>query len=195
MKKIVLLGIVLALFSVGLNGQTGGILSVEVTTATVSTTATDATQTRVDPRGGRHGSGRSYAPQNIIAIWVEDNNGKFVKTLLINARRYTDYLTAWVNATSSAGSTYNSVDAVTGATNMTHGVRVCTWDGTDFNGNLVADGSYVVKMELTEANSTGNSAAFPIIKGESTFSSNPDPNTNFSDITLKWEPNISTISK
>jgi hypothetical protein len=193
MKKIIFLGIVFALFSLGLNGQTGGVLSVKVTTVSATTTAT--AQTRVDPRGGGHGGNRSYAPQNILAIWVEDSNGKFVKTLLVNARRYTNYLTSWRSVTSSAGITYNAVDAITGATNMNHGVRICTWDGTDFSGKLVADGTYVVKMELTETNSTGNSIALPITKGENTFASNPSSNTNFSNIALKWEPNVSTLSK
>jgi len=193
MKKIIFLGIVFALFSLGLNGQTGGVLSVKVTTVSSTTTAT--AQTRVDPRGGGHGGNRSYAPQNILAIWVEDSNGKFVKTLLVNARRYTNYLTSWRSVTSSAGITYNAVDAITGATNMNHGVRICTWDGTDFSGKLVADGTYVVKMELTETNSTGNSIALPITKGENTFASNPSSNTNFSNIALKWEPNVSTLSK
>ena len=161
---------------------------------TVSATGTTTTNAQFDPRGGGRGGSRSYAPQNILAIWVEDTNGKFVKTLLVNSRRYTNYLTSWRSVTSSAGSTFNSVDAVTGATNYNHGVRTCTWDGTDFTGKIVTDGSYVVRMELTESNSPGNSVSFPITKGESTFASNPGSHTNFSAVTLKWEPNLSSTN-
>ncbi len=191
MKKIILAGIVFTLFSVGIYGQTGGVLSVKVTT--VSGTATSTAQTRVDPRGSGRGGNRSYAPQNIMAIWIEDSNGKFVKTLLVNSRRYTDYLSSWKTVTSAAGSTFNAVDAVTGATNMDHGVRTCTWDGTDINGKIVADGSYFVKMELTETNSTGNSVSFPFTKGKSSFSVDPGSSANFTDVSLTWEPDVSSI--
>jgi len=44
--------------------QTNGTLAVSVTTSS---------------------TGGNYAPRNIVAIWVEDNSGKFVKTLLAYA--------------------------------------------------------------------------------------------------------------
>ena len=191
MKKLIFTILVFALLLTALSGQTRGILSVKVTT--VSSTAAANATTRTDPRGGGRGGNRSYAPQNILAIWIEDSNGKFVKTLLVNSRRYTDYLSSWKSVTNAAGSTFNAVDAVTGATNMNHGIRTCTWDGTDVNGKLVADGSYVVRMELTETNSTGNSVSFPVTKGNSSFSGNPGSSANFTEVSLSWEPDVSRI--
>ena len=192
MKKGVLLIIVLAVFSMKIGAQTKGTLTVNVTTQTAAITATPGS-TGSGPTGGR-GVSRSYAPQNILAIWVEDSNGKFVKTLLVNARRYNYYLTAWQSVTSAAESRFNSVDAITGATNMNHGTRSCTWDGTDFNGKLVADGTYKVCMELTESNSTGNSASFLITKGNKPSELKPEPKSNFTSISLKWNPTVSTTS-
>ena len=33
-------------------------------------------------------AGGNYAPRNIVAVWVEDSNGVFVKTLLAYANTY-----------------------------------------------------------------------------------------------------------
>jgi len=175
-----------------IGAQTKGTLTVNVTTQTAAITTTPGSSAS-GPTGGR-GASRSYAPQNILAIWVEDSNGKFVKTLLVNARRYNYYLTAWQSVTSAAESRFNSVDAITGATNMSHGTRSCTWDGTDFNGKLVADGTYKLCMELTESNSTGNSASFLITKGNKPSELKPEPKSNFTSISLKWNPTVSTTS-
>lgn len=193
MGRKLLLVIVLVAFSMNIGAQTKGTLTVNVTTQTVPVIATPSSANN-GPTGGR-GVSRSYAPQNILAIWVEDSNGKFVKTLLVNARRYNFYLTAWQSVTSAAESRFNSVDAITGATNMNHGTRSCTWDGTDYNGKLVADGTYKVCMELTESNSTGNSTSFTITKGSKPVELKPESNTNFTAITLKWNPTVPTTSR
>lgn len=47
-----------------IQAQTSGTLSVSVTTSS---------------------AGGNYTPRNILAIWVEDSSGKFVKTLLVYA--------------------------------------------------------------------------------------------------------------
>lgn len=174
-------------------GQTKGVLTVNVTTQSAAST----TSGNMGPSsfGGGHGAGRSYAPNNILAVWIEDNSGKFVKTLLVNAQRYAMYLTSWKTSTSTSGTAYNRVDAVTGATNRYHGTRTCIWDGTDFNGKIVPDGTYRVRMELTEANATGNNSSFTFTKGKSADIQAPADKTNFSAISLKWEPGTSTISK
>ena len=107
------------LFSSLLSAQTNGTLSVSVTTSS---------------------TGGSYAPRNILAIWIEDNSGKFVKTLLAYADKRKQHLNTWETSTTTAGSVYNSIDAITGATQSSHGTRVCSWNGTDYNKNAVADG-------------------------------------------------------
>lgn len=186
-------GIFIFLFFIGIStlvrAQTKGVLTVSVRTKSVAST-------NIQPNfSGGHGGGRSYAPENILAIWVEDNTGKFVKTLIINAARYKTFLTSWKNSTSAVGSAFNSVDALTGATNPNHGIRTSIWNGTDFTGKLVPDGIYRVCMELTETNSTGNFVYYTITKGKTADVQKPADMTSFSEILLKWEPGTSSITK
>jgi hypothetical protein len=55
------------------------------------------------------------SPKNILAIWVEDISGKFVKTLLLRADQRKQWLLTW-NIKSGG----NTVDAITGATLSSH---------------------------------------------------------------------------
>ena len=149
------------------DASTPGILSVTVTTSATS--------------------GGSYIPRNVEAIWIEDSSGRFVKSLLVYAAARISELTNW--NTASAG---NKVDALTGATQSTHGVRTCTWNGTNVLGVVVADGTYTVKMELTDKNSTGNVGTFTFVKGTSSQTQTPAAVPSFSALTLKWTPSIGT---
>ena len=132
-------------------------------------------------------SGAQYSPRNVEAIWVVDNTGKFVKSLLVYAQARISELTNW--NTSSAG---NKVDAVTGATQASHGVRTCSWNGTNVSGVVVADGTYTLKMELTDKNSTGNVGTFTFVKGPTSQTQTPAAVPSFSAITIKWTPSVGT---
>lgn len=105
-----------------------------------------------------------FAPNNIVAVWIETPNGTFVRTLAQWAATRKQYLLAW--NTSSKG---NNVDAVTGATFTAHGTRTVSWDLRDANKTMVANGNYVVKMELADRNATStaqnNEAAFTFAVG------------------------------
>lgn len=133
-------------------------------------------------------TGGNFKPRNVVAIWVEDNSGEFVKTLLAYANKRKGYLTHWKETTTNAGSAYNTTDAVSGATQSSHGTRECSWDGTNFQGDSVADGSYKICMELTDKNSTGNYSTFEIIKDTETKSLTPDDVPSFSNIQIEWLP-------
>lgn len=187
--------IVVAIFALGVvaNAQTKGSMRITVTTSTVVGGVATSTQSQ-DFKGG-HGGNRSWAPENCLAMWIEDGNGKFIKTVKINASRYQIYLTSWKKSTSAAGTTFNKVDAVTGATNLNHGLRTALWDGTDFNGKIVPDGTYKVCMEFTETNSTGYYASYTMNKGKTADVQTPASKPGFSAISLKWEPGASAISK
>jgi len=139
-------------------------------------------------------SGGPYKPKNIVAIWIEDGSGNFVKTLLAYAEERKKHLTAWKASTTAAGSPYNRVDAVTGATRNSHSEQVCTWNGKNFNQTLVADGEYKVKMELTDRNGTGNSAVFSFTKGSNPQTITPTNVPSFSNIGIVWTP-ITTETK
>lgn len=156
-----------------LNAQTNGTLSVSVATSS---------------------TGGTYAPRNVLAIWIEDSSGKFVKTLLAYAGTRKVHLNTWETSTTAAGSVYNTVDAISGSTQSTHGTRTCQWNGTDFSGKLMADGSYKVRMELTDKNATGNVASFTIAKGPTNQKYTPIDVPSFSSVTINWTATVTGIN-
>lgn len=94
--------------------------------------------------------GGPYAPRNVVAIWIEDANGTFVKTIGRWANARTSRLVAWV---AKAGS--GDVDAVSGATRQDHTQRVtATWDLKNKAGTEVPDGTYTIRMELADSNAS-----------------------------------------
>jgi hypothetical protein len=133
-------------------------------------------------------AGGNYAPRNIVAIWVEDVSGNFLKTLLAYAQNRRTHLNTWQATTAEAGTEFNTVDAITGPTRNSHGSRVCRWDGTDFNGQLLPDGTYYLWMELTDKNATGNFSAFEFTKSDILDLRTPDDQPSFGSITITWEP-------
>lgn len=139
-------------------------------------------------------AGGNYKPRNIIAIWIENSDNQFVKTLLAYANKRKTHLNTWQASTEAAGSGYNTVDAITGATVSSHGTRNCSWDGTDFNGNTLPDGDYKVWMELTDKNSTGNYSSFSFTKGDDQQQLNPGDEPSFSAINILWTPDTSPIT-
>jgi hypothetical protein len=103
-----------------------------------------------------------YAPRNVGAVWITDDQNVFVKTLEKWAVKRAKYLVKWKAATGG-----NTVDAVTGATRSKHAAHSLAWDGTDVDGNLVPDGTYRVYMEFTEKNGAGPSTSIEVVKGSS----------------------------
>lgn len=130
-------------------------------------------------------AGGNYAPRNVFVIWIEDASGNFVKTLSAYADRRIQYLYKWSASTSAKSSSYNRVDAVTGATRGSHGTRTGSWNGTDYNKNLVADGTYYVCMELTDKHAQGNYSRFAFTKGADNKVT-PANATGFSNISIQW---------
>lgn len=156
---------ILVMTGIQLSAQTSGKLDVTVTTSS---------------------AGGNYAPRNIVAIWIEDASGNFVKTLLAYADKRIKHLNNWETTTNLKGTMYNRTDAITGATKSSHAARTCSWDGTDYNSNLVADGKFFICMELTDKNSTGNYSKFEFEKGADNSVTPPNV-PSFSSINIAWE--------
>lgn len=173
MKMFFLILVIFIFCVIQLQAQTSGILSVSVTTSS---------------------TGGNYAPRNIVAIWLEDTSGKFVKTLLAYAATRKQHLNTWETSTTTAGSIYNVVDALTGATQNSHGTRTCSWSGTDYTQKLVADGDYKLRMELTDKNGTGNIASFTFTKGPNAQKLTPANVPSFTAISLNWATTVTGIS-
>ena len=121
------------------------------------------------------------SPKNIVAIWIEDSAGKFIKTRLLQADRRKQWLLTWNEK--SGGST---VDAVTGATLSSHQSHTITWDCTDESGTPVGDGDYKVVVEFTEEHAQGPMTSVSFTKGPVSQSINPDNQTNFVDMALEY---------
>ncbi len=120
-------------------------------------------------------AGGNYAPRNVVAVWVEDAQGNFVKTIGRWAATRRQYLLAWV---AKAGA--NDVDAVTSATRQDHATPIqATWNLQNKAGQTVPDGTYTIRMELADRDSTttaqNNEGTFTFVK-----SANPQVQSNLS---------------
>jgi len=127
-------------------------------------------------------------------VWIEDASGNFVKTLTANAEKRIQYLYKWAASTTAKNSLYNRVDAVTGATLSSHGMRTGKWNGTDYNKNLVADGTYFLCFELTDKHAQGNYSRFAFTKGADNKIT-PANTTGFSNITVQWTATSTTAAE
>jgi hypothetical protein len=173
MRKRLTLLLMACFYASLISAQTNGTLTVSVATGS---------------------TGGTYAPRNILAIWVEDSSGKFVKTLLAYADKRKQHLNTWETSTTTAGSMYNSVDAITGATQSSHGTRTCSWNGTNYSKTLVPDGDYKLRMELTDKNGTGNTASFTFTKGPNAQKLTPaDVLPSFKTVSLNWKSSVTAI--
>ncbi len=172
MKKILLILLAFCFSASFINSQTIGKLDVAVTTSS---------------------TGGNFSPRNIVAIWIEDNSGKFVKTLLAYADKRKTYLNTWEASTTTAGSAFNTTDAVSGATQNSHATRTCSWNSTDYSGNQVADGDYKVRMELTDKNATGNIATYSFTKGTTAQKLAPTDVPSFSSVAVNWTTTVTRI--
>lgn len=168
-QVVVLILMALNLLHAGKSGaQTSGTLTFSVTTT--------------EPAGG-------YTGKHVLAVWLKDASGNFIKTKIKYASVRQQYLNAWV---SNSGT--NVVDAVTGATLTAHGTRTFTWDGTSTSSSPVADGVYSVWMQMADANTNGATAYVPFTKGTSGVTLSPTDNGNFTNMSLKWSPVITSVS-
>lgn len=129
--------------------------------------------------------GGEYAEKNIGAIWVENSQNQFVKTLEVWARKRIKHLIKW-----NAASGGNVVDAVTGATMRAHTTHNLTWNCTDINGSVVPNGTYRVFVEFTEDDSNnsgkppGKWTSVEFTKGSSPLNITPADETFFRDMEL-----------
>jgi len=168
MKKIILLiSAILFLGTMNQYGQnTPGALSFSVTTIS---------------------NGASFSPKHVLAIWIEDGSGNFVKTLNLNANKRKQYLYTWNDKSSG-----DVTDAVTGSTLSSHTSHEATWDGTNTSGATVADGDYQVQVEYTSEHAQGPMTTVQFTKSASGFSVTPNDATYFSEMDLQFIPESTT---
>ena len=167
MNRLLLLSISL-IFSVAVFAQTAGQMSFTVTTSN---------------------AGGNYAPKNIVAVWVTDNSGNFIKTIYAYTGAWKIHLNTW-----EAASSFNVTDATTGATYTSHSTRSYTWNGKNTSGSIVPDGTYKLWIELTDKNATGRFTSISFVKGTSSQSLTPANVPSFSSMSLSWTPDLTAVS-
>ncbi len=91
-----------------------------------------------------------YFPRNILAAWIEDDTGGFVRTLMRYAQRRVANLRAWNAVAQDVGFIDSMPDVITGATRTSHSTLTATWNLTDIEGNPVPYGTYTIRLELTD---------------------------------------------
>lgn len=124
-------------------------------------------------------------------VWVEDQAGTFVKTIGRWSAVRTQHLVAWV-AKAGAG----DADAVSGATRSDHTARLTVqWDLKNKSGATVPDGTYTIRMELTDSNATSptqnHEAMFTLTKGATAQVQTGLANNGFTSVDIDYQPAVS----
>jgi hypothetical protein len=133
-----------------------------------------------------------YAPANLVAVWVEDDQGTFVRTIDRKSAGFTLYLRAWAAASGGIGA---DTDAVSGATRLNQeGTIEATWNFRDKSGNEAPDGTYTLRMELADENAIGpdnnNQGSFTFVKGEVEEIQGPLTDGGFENVSINSQPGV-----
>lgn len=131
----------------------------------------------------------SYGTKHVVAIWIENSSGAFIKTKLEDASNKTiDHLATWTSKSNS-----NVVDAVTGSTLTSYNPITVTWDGTDVSKTIVPDGDYKIWIEMAWDNSKTTAktvTSYDFAKSATIFNSTPASTAFFTDVSLNWVPTV-----
>ncbi len=128
-----------------------------------------------------------FAPANVVAVWIEDAQGNFVKTIDRHSGVRTQYLLAW-----GAKAPPGENDAVSGASRLDHATPLQIEWKLKANQQTVPDGTYTVRMESTESNATSeaecNEGTFTFVKGAAPENQTGLSNGGFTNVTLDFTP-------
>lgn len=122
-------------------------------------------------------SSTGMARNPYMAVWIEDANGNFVKTLALYHRANGDN---WLQSLSNWYSSSGGTDTTTSGT-VPAGSYTTTWDGTDASGSRVDQGSYYVCVESVVEHGASSLARQQFNFGKTAFNTNLTPN---GDITV-----------
>lgn len=123
--------------------------------------------------------GGRYAPKNIGAIWVEDERGRFVKTLERWALTRVRYLRSF-----QAASQGDVMDAITSATLNQHVTHEVTWNLATSTGMSVPHGEYRIVLEQTDLDGTGVVHYVPFTLGAEPLSLTPPDAVSFVEMSI-----------
>ena len=126
-------------------------------------------------------AGGKYAPKHVMAVWVTDAKGAFVRTLAVYGQKQRRSLREWPGT---------QVDGLTGATLPSHKPQTFTWDCKDSKGAVVADGTYEIHVEFVDgkASQITPKGAIQFTKGATPVNLMPGNTGNFKSMSLKFTP-------
>lgn len=129
-----------------------------------------------------------FAPQNVVAVWVEDAQGNFVKTIDRWSAVRTQHLVAWRAKAGTA-----DVDSVSGATRLDHATPIqIQWKLKDRDKQPVPEGTYTIRMESAEDNSISegenNQGTFTFINGPTAQAQTALANGGFTNVSIEYTP-------
>jgi len=122
-----------------------------------------------------------YSPKHIVSVWIKNESGQYVKTLLVYASERKKYLTKW-NGNSGGDRT----DAISGATLTSHKTHTVKWNMKNFLGQTVPDGNYKLCMEITSNDAAGPYREVSFTLNGSNFSLAPENASNFTNVKLEF---------
>jgi len=130
-------------------------------------------------------AGSPSYPDHVQAVWVEDAAGVFIKTIGRWGLIKYYHLSQWMAADGTA------IDGITGATQMVYQQPyTVVWDLTDRSGAQVPDGTYYIKLELTNdlaENNRFHRAAFVFLKDGNSRSQFYASQGGFLNVTLDYK--------
>ena len=141
-------------------------------------------------------------PRNVMAAWIQDSIGGFVKTKMRYVGSTTaDHLPTWaVNsggpALNALSALCNRVDATAGATLPSFAAKTFTWDGKGVNGavngTVVPDGTYRVTIQQTWGHLSNQTAvySYTFYKGPCDDIETPVDNPTFSGVRISWKATL-----
>jgi hypothetical protein len=133
--------------------------------------------------------GGTYSPNNIVAIWIKNSSGTFIRSMKVMAATRIQYLYQW-----KTSSNLNKVDAITGATLTSHQTHTITWNCKDLSGNTVPDGDYQFWIEYTDKDAQGPITSYTFTKGASPVSTNYTNQSYFINASVNYTPSTTGIT-
>lgn len=85
------------------------------------------------------------------------------------------------------------VDAISNATKSSHTTHTATWNVKNFNSVAVPNGSYKLRVELTDKHAQGPLYSLDFNIGDSTGSINPADKNYFHNIELSWLSTVTSV--
>ncbi|HEY4180256.1 MAG TPA: DUF2271 domain-containing protein [Kofleriaceae bacterium] len=132
----------------------------------------------------------NYAPNNVLAVWIEKMDGTYVRTLDLQAAVRTQYLLAW---NGKIGNPNAEPDIISGASRIGYATATLSWNLKDKAGNLQPAGTYRIRLEQAQSNANSqtanNEGTFTVAIGGAASSQAGQSNGGFTNVTVAYDAN------